>query len=87
MEMASQSIPFVRQHRIHVQYKGKDVGESRLDFLVANELVVELKAVEALTPLFTGQVVSYLRAANLNKGLLINFNIPLLKDGIRRITL
>lgn len=87
MEMASRKIPFTRQHTIRVTYKDKDVGECRLDFLVDNELVVELKAVESLTALFAGQVVSYLRAANLRKGLLINFNVPLLKDGVRRITL
>lgn len=66
-------------------YKERLVGNARLDLLVGKELIVELKAVELLLPIHHSQVVSYLRATNLNLGLLINFNVPVLKAGIKRI--
>lgn len=80
-------IEFIRQHVIDVQYKGRCIGQSRLDFLIDGTLILELKAVEALAAIRTVQVVSYLRARNLKHGLLINFNVPLLKDGIKRVIL
>ncbi len=58
-----------------------------MDLLVEDVLVVELKAVDALAPIHTAQVISYLKATSLSLGLLINFNVPLLKDGIKRIVL
>lgn len=78
---------FRRQHVIGVEYKGLPVGEGKLDFLVQDAVVVELKAVEALAPVHTAQVISYLKATKLQLGLLINFNVPLLKAGIKRIVL
>jgi GxxExxY protein len=80
-------IPFVRQKAVSIVYKGQSVGESRLDFLVGGCLIVELKAVEALAPIHQAQIISYLKATGLVLGLLINFNVPLLKDGIRRVIL
>jgi GxxExxY protein len=72
---------------VSVTYKGHEVGKARLDFLVANRLVVELKAVQTLAPIHEAQVLSYLKMTNCSLGLLINFNVPLLKDGIKRIIL
>ena len=57
----------------------------RIDLLVDNRVLVELKAVEGLAPIHTAQVITYLRLANLRLGFLINFNEVLLKDGIKRI--
>ena len=68
-----------------ILYKGKVVGEGRIDILVEDVLVVELKAVETLNPVHRAQVVTYLRATRLKLGLLINFNVVLLKDGIKRV--
>jgi GxxExxY protein len=68
-----------------VSYKGHGIGEGRLDLLVGDELLVELKAVEALAPIHKAQVISYLKATELHLGLLINFNVPVLKSGIQRI--
>ena len=68
-----------------VSYKGKPVGEGRLDILVDDVLIVELKAVEVLTPVHRAQVVTYLQITKLKLGLLINFNVLLLKDGIKRV--
>jgi GxxExxY protein len=55
--------------------------------LVENQLVVELKAVETLLPIHMGQVISYLKTTGYSLGLLINFNVPVLKQGIRRVVL
>jgi GxxExxY protein len=70
-----------------VTYKGHPVREGKLDFLVDQELVVELKAVEELAPIHKAQVISYLRSTGLRLGLLINFNVTLLKNGIQRVIL
>jgi len=70
-----------------VNYKGQAVGEGRLDLLVGGCLIVELKAVDALAPIHTAQVMSYLKTTRLPLGLLINFNVPLLKSGVKRIVL
>ena len=85
VELRRQGIPHVRQARFGTIYKGEVVGEHRIDILVDDELIVELKAVDALAPIHTAQVISYLKAGALQLGLLINFNVPVLKQGIRRV--
>ncbi|MBI2760193.1 MAG: GxxExxY protein [Chloroflexi bacterium] len=85
VELQLQGIPYVRQPTVAVQYKGRLVGEGRLDLLVAGSLVVELKAVEGLLPIHQAQVLSYLKATGHQLALLINFNEMALKYGIRRI--
>jgi GxxExxY protein len=87
VELTSQGIPFVRQRPFSVEYRGQAVGEGRLDLLVDEELVVEVKAVVELAPVHTAQVISYLKATHLRLGLLINFSVPVLRDGIRRVVL
>ena len=87
VEFLSRKIPFVRQKQIELKYKETSVGEARLDFLVGDTLIVELKAVESLHPIHHAQVLNYLKATKLELGLLINFNVTLLKDGIKRIVL
>jgi len=87
IELSLREIPFSRQHHVWVDYKGQRVGQGTLDFLVGERLVVELKTVEALAPIHHAQVISYLRSTGLQLGLLMNFNVPVLKDGIRRIIL
>jgi GxxExxY protein len=74
-----------RQKTVAVVYKGKSVGEGRLDFLVGGCLIVELKAVDGLASIHKAQVLSYLRATRLQLGLLINFNVPTLRDGLQRV--
>ena len=85
VELELREIPFERQRPIGVDYKGHSVGQGRLDLLVGDRLLIELKAVDRLAPIHNAQVMSYLKATKLHLGLLINFNVPLLKDGIRRI--
>ncbi len=87
VELQLRGIPFRRQPVVAVNYKGRLVGEGRLDLLVSNTLIVELKAVENLTPIHEAQVLSYLKMTSHTLALLINFKVRVLKDGIRRIIL
>jgi len=84
-ELGLRRIPFARQKSVVLSYKGNPIGEGRLDLVVAGEVVVELKTVESFAPIHTAQLNSYLRLTGLHLGLLINFNVPVLRDGIRRI--
>jgi len=84
-EFALRKIPFARQKEIRLNYKGKDIGWHRVDFLVANEVLIELKSVEVLHGIHEAQMMACLRALQAHAGLLINFNVESLKDGIRRI--
>jgi GxxExxY protein len=85
IEFRLREIPFQRQVWIDVEYKGEVVGRRRLDFLVGERLVVEIKAVEELIPLHKAQLYTYLKLTNLQLGLLINFDVQILKDGIKRV--
>ena len=87
IELELRGIPFVRQQPIAVSYKGRPVGEARLDLLVGDTLIVELKAVDAVFGVHTAQVLSYLKATGHRLALLINFNVPVLKHGIHRVVL
>lgn len=87
IELTLRGIPFERQYAISLDYKEHLVGESRLDLLVAGKLIVELKSVDELAPIHFSQVISYLKATSHKLGLLINFNVPILKEGIKRIIL
>ncbi|HSZ55797.1 MAG TPA: GxxExxY protein [Tepidisphaeraceae bacterium] len=86
-EFELRGIQFVPQQRIAVDYKGTEVGEGWLDFLIEQKVVVEIKAVDTLAPIHKAQVISYLRTTHHRLALLINFNVKLLKDGIKRIAL
>ena len=70
---------------VAITYKGYPVGEGQLDFLVGDILIVELKAVEKLAPIHEAQVISYLKMTKNTLGLPININVPILKEGIKRI--
>jgi GxxExxY protein len=85
IEFRRRGIRFRRECAFDVLYKGEPVGRGRVDFIVEESVLVELKAVETLTPLFTAQVISYLKATKLRLALIINFNVKRLKDGIKRI--
>jgi GxxExxY protein len=87
VELRLRSIPFRRQVPVAIRYKGETVGHNHLDLLVADRLIVELKAIETLAAIHGAQVRSYLKATGRQLGLLINFNVLLLRDGLRRIIL
>jgi GxxExxY protein len=84
-ELAVRGISFERQNEINVTYKGHQSGRQRVDLLVGQSLTVELKTVEELAEIHKAQVISYLKATGLSLGLLINFNVPVLKNGIQRV--
>ena len=84
-ELQLRGIPFQRQHPVRIDYKGVKVDAAyRIDILVADLVVVELKSVEKLEPIFEAQLLTYLRLHRRWLGLLMNFNVPVLKDGILR---
>jgi len=85
IEMQSLGITFQRELEIPIRYKNTLVGEAFIDFYVDNALVVEIKAVEDLLPVHTSQVISYLKATGNHLGLLINFDVRILKDGVKRV--
>ena len=87
-ELTLEQIPFDRQNPLPIFYKGQqlDCGY-RLDLLVAKSVVVEMKAVEAIQPIHEAQLLTYLKLGGWKVGLLINFNVPLLKQGIKRMVL
>jgi GxxExxY protein len=85
IEMIDQGLTFQREPVLPVTYKGAMIGHHIPDFIVESLVVVELKAVHALEPVFTAQVLTYLRVTKLEVGLLINFNVDALKFGIKRI--
>ncbi len=87
IELADAGLRFVREHRVPVVYKGHLVGEYRLDLIVEDSVVVELKSVERFDPVFEAQVLTYLKVTGMRIGLLINFNSRLLRDGIKRFVL
>lgn len=84
-ELALRKVPFVLELPLPVRYKGVNLDCGyRLDLVVADAVVVEVKAVESITPLHEAQLLTYLRLGGWKVGLLINFNVPLLRDGIVR---
>ncbi len=87
-ELTERRIGYERQKVLPVLYKGLRVESGyRIDLLIENVLVVELKAVEATLPVHEAQLLTYLRLGGWKLGLLLNFNVPLLKDGIKRFLL
>ena len=86
MELELKGIPYEKQKELPVEYKGSklDCGY-RLDIVVDGKLIVELKACEGLQPIHDAQLLTYLKLTGIKVGLLINFNVPILKEGIKRI--
>jgi GxxExxY protein len=85
-ELVHRNILVQRQVPIPVYYKGEDLNaEFKIDLLVANEIVVELKAVEIILPVHKAQILTYLRLSEKKLGYLINFNVPKLIDGFKRV--
>jgi len=87
-EFSLRQIPFERQKPLPIVYKEVklDVGY-RLDFLVNNLVVVELKTVDKLAPIHEAQIITYLKLTGCKLGLLLNFNVRLMKNGIKRVVL
>jgi GxxExxY protein len=87
-ELAVRGVPLRRQVPLPVTYEGLQLDAGyRLDLLVGDMIVVEVKAVEALSRLHEAQILTYLKLSGLRLGLLINFNVPLFREGVRRFAL
>jgi len=86
-ELTLRGMPFEKEYPLPVRYQGVDLDCShRLDLLVDNQVVVELKAVETVLPIHEAQLITYLKLGGWQVGLLINSNIDLLKRGVKRLT-
>jgi GxxExxY protein len=85
-ELSQIGLSFTREVALPLSYKGLKLDCSyRIDLLVEDSVLVELKSVEQFIPIHSAQLLTYLRASHKQIGLLINFNVPVLKDGIKRI--
>jgi GxxExxY protein len=89
LELKMRGLEFIPQARLPLQYKGMqlDADDLRMDIYMPGKLVVELKAVEKLISVHEAQMLTYLRLTKCRIGLLINFNVPVLKDGLKRMAL
>lgn len=87
IELESRGISHEIERPIPVMFRGQLLCHQRLDLLVDSQVILELKAVERLTPVHLAQTISYLRVAGLRVALLVNFNVPVLREGIRRVVL
>ncbi len=87
-ELQLHGVAFATQVRLPLLYKGEPVGDDlRLDLIVEGKVVVELKAVNRLEPIHEAQLLTYMKLTGCRVGLLINFNVPVLKQGVKRMVL
>jgi len=86
-ELAAHGLAYECERGVTVQYKDIQIHGQRIDLVVDDRLIVEIKAVATLDPIHQAKLISYLRTAGLRAGLLANFNARLLKDGLKRIVL
>ena len=87
IELSTRGVAFERERAISVGYRGTLIPGQRVDFIVAELVIVEVKSVARLDPIFQAKLISYLRTTGLRAGLLINFNSMLLKEGLKRVVL
>ena len=87
VELTERNLQYHQQAPIQVDYKGHNIGNLIVDIMVENRVIVELKSVKQITPLHTAQLMGYLKLTDLRTGLLINFNVEVLRDGVRRYVL
>ena len=84
VELKHENIPYERELQVPVFYRDELLCNQRLDIVVANQLVLEIKAVERLSAVYDAQILNYMRLSKLRAGLLVNFNVLVLKDGLKR---
>ena len=88
LELTESGLQIAFQKEIPLTYKGLALESGfRADLIIENKVLVELKSVDQILPVHTAQVLTYLKLSNLRTGLLINFNVPLLKSGIKRLSI
>ena len=84
IELRAARIPFERDKKYRVRYRGELLCDQYLDFVVGNQIVLEIKSVERFAPVHHEQILNYMRVARLRAGLLVNFNVKILPDGLSR---
>jgi GxxExxY protein len=87
VELTDAGLTYGRQVEVPIIYKGRNIGEYRLDLLVEDAVIVEIKSVERHEPVFEAQLLTYLRVTGKRVGLLVNFNNRMLKSGVKRLVL
>ena len=87
MDLDDRGIHYSTEKAVPIRYRGKLLCHHRIDLFVDDRLVVEVKSVDRLIPIHVAQIINYLRVTGTRAGLWINFNVPLLKQGIRRVVL
>ena len=87
IEFELSALSFQRQFLLPLKYRDRIIGDFRLDLVVENAVVLELKSVDRMDAVFEAQLLSYLKLSSIKTGLLINFNRRLLRDGIKRFVL
>jgi GxxExxY protein len=87
VELEYQKLLFQQQVIVPIHYRGKLIGEHRIDLIGENEVIVELKSVERFDRIFEAQILTYLRLTKLKTGLVINFNSRMLHEGVKRFVL
>ncbi|OFW45739.1 MAG: hypothetical protein A3J29_16235 [Acidobacteria bacterium RIFCSPLOWO2_12_FULL_67_14b] len=87
IELTFGKLQFEREKTFAVEYRGVKIGFYRPDLVIQNEVVVDIKSVANYDPVFSAQMLTYLKVTGLKTGLLLNFNRPVLKDGIKRFAL
>ena len=87
-ELETLDVAYRRQVHLPLKYKGRELNcNFRLDLVIDNQLIIELKACDNLLPIHKAQLLTYLKLTGIHTGLLINFNVPVLKQGICRLVL
>lgn len=88
LELEIRGISFERQKPLPLTYKGRQISSKyRMDLVVAGKVVIELKCVETIAPVHEAQLLTYLRLSKLRVGFILNFYVPLMRDGIKRFVL
>jgi GxxExxY protein len=87
LEFGAQKLPFVEEYSVPIRYRGQLLAHQRIDLFVDGQIVLEVKSVEQIHPVHVAQTVGYLRLTGARAGLLVDFNVALLREGIRRVVL
>ncbi|MCE2472057.1 MAG: GxxExxY protein [Anaerolineae bacterium] len=87
IELEERNLTYERQRQVELLYRERNIGDLYADLIVENSVIVELKSVQTLQRIHTAQLLTYLKLTGLKRGLLINFNVHILKEGIKRIVL
>ena len=85
LELTRAGVPVQRQVGVPLYYKGELISEHRPDLIVGDQIVVEIKSIERFLPIHLAVMLTYLRVTNLRVGLLLNFNTPYMRQGIKRV--